>query len=109
MTKNRKDGKLKFTYIDLNDIGVVVELYESLQQTQSKKLVMTFTNDRVKHLAVTVKRTSAWKSQQILKETLKKTLKTEPTDKECIFNRHTCCKEQFHAICKTKLLILVSC
>ena len=67
VTKNRKDGgKLKFTHIDLNDIGVVVELYESLQQTQSKKLVMTFTNDRVKHLAV--KRSSVWKSQPILEE-----------------------------------------
>ena len=30
--------KLKFTHIDLNDIGVIVELYESLQVTQSKTL-----------------------------------------------------------------------
>ena len=68
VTKKKMGEKLKFTHIDLNDIGVVVKLYESLQQTQSKKLVMTFTNDRVKHLAVAVKRSSVWKSQPILEE-----------------------------------------
>ena len=35
-------------------------------------------------------------------EEMQKALETEPTDKECICNRDTCCKEQFHATCQKK-------